>query len=180
MCKRHQVFQGRGVLPGPPPRVHLRVLQRDGVWLRERALSQGREWSVSSHTSTRRRRVAFTRATSRKNTHSCIESVLVLLLCCIRKWKLTCHPLCSSSWVGYEHASYQGQQFVLERGEYPQCDAYGGSNAYHIERMTSFRPIACAVSTTFNFDHTCAPCPLHLGRAFILVGLSLCSTSLVW
>ncbi|KAG7277800.1 hypothetical protein CRUP_026101 [Coryphaenoides rupestris] len=29
-------------------------------------------------------------------------------------------------------------------GEYPQCDAFGGSNAYHIERMTSFRPIACA------------------------------------
>lgn len=50
------------------------------------------------------------------------------------------------SWVGYEHASYQGQQFVLERGEYPQCDAFGGSNAYHIERLTSFRPIACAVS----------------------------------
>lgn len=57
------------------------------------------------------------------------------------------------SWVGYEHASYQGQQFVLERGEYPQCDAFGGSNAYHIERMTSFRPIACAVSLT---------CPLVL------------------
>lgn len=53
---------------------------------------------------------------------------------------------CVHSWVGYEHASYQGQQFVLERGEYPQCDAFGGSNAYHIERMTSFRPIACAVS----------------------------------
>ncbi|XP_010779751.1 beta-crystallin A4-like [Notothenia coriiceps] len=50
----------------------------------------------------------------------------------------------SGAWVGYEHASYQGQQFVLERGEYPQCDAFGGSNAYHIERMTSFRPIACA------------------------------------
>lgn len=54
----------------------------------------------------------------------------------------------SLSWVGYEHASYQGQQFVLERGEYPQCDAFGGSNAYHIERMTSFRPISCAVSFT--------------------------------
>ncbi|KAG7476902.1 hypothetical protein MATL_G00087690 [Megalops atlanticus] len=50
----------------------------------------------------------------------------------------------SGAWVGYEHAAYQGQQFVLERGEYPQCDAFGGSNAYHIERMTSFRPIACA------------------------------------
>lgn len=35
---------------------------------------------------------------------------------------------------------------MLERGEYPQCDAFGGSNAYHIERMTSFRPISCIVS----------------------------------
>lgn len=48
-------------------------------------------------------------------------------------------------WVGYEHASYQGHQFVLERGDYPQCDAFGGSNAYHIERMTAFRPISCVV-----------------------------------
>lgn len=55
------------------------------------------------------------------------------------------------SWVGYEHALYQGQQFVLERGEYPQCDAFGGSNAYHIERLTSFRPIACAVSLCTSF-----------------------------
>lgn len=55
------------------------------------------------------------------------------------------------SWVGYEHASYQGQQFVLERGEYPQCDAFGGSNAYHIERLTSFRPIACAVRLCMFF-----------------------------
>lgn len=53
--------------------------------------------------------------------------------------------------MGYEHASYQGQQFVLERGEYPQCDAFGGSNAYHIERLTSFRPIACAVRLCMFF-----------------------------
>uniref|UniRef100_W5MQ27 Beta-crystallin A4 n=1 Tax=Lepisosteus oculatus TaxID=7918 RepID=W5MQ27_LEPOC len=50
----------------------------------------------------------------------------------------------SGAWVGYEHSAYQGQQFVLERGEYPRWDAWSGSNAYHIERMTSFRPIACA------------------------------------
>lgn len=62
-------------------------------------------------------------------------------------------PFAFLSWVGYEHASYQGQQFVLERGEYPQCNAFGGSNAYHIERMTSFRPIACAVSLAFKFLH---------------------------
>uniref|UniRef100_H3ASM1 Beta-crystallin A4 n=1 Tax=Latimeria chalumnae TaxID=7897 RepID=H3ASM1_LATCH len=50
----------------------------------------------------------------------------------------------SGAWVGYEHAAYMGQQFVLERGEYPRWDAWSGSNAYHVERMTSFRPIACA------------------------------------
>ncbi|NXR14131.1 CRBA4 protein, partial [Semnornis frantzii] len=35
-------------------------------------------------------------------------------------------------------------QFVLERGEYPCWEAWSGSNAYHVERMCSFRPIACA------------------------------------
>uniref|UniRef100_A0A3B4XFC1 Beta-crystallin A4 n=1 Tax=Seriola lalandi dorsalis TaxID=1841481 RepID=A0A3B4XFC1_SERLL len=81
----------------------------------------------------------------------------------------------SGAWVGYEHASYQGQQFVLERGEYPQCDAFGGSNAYHIERLTSFRPIACAVSAT---RITCLTFPLlqlhkcqHLSRVVELVSL---------
>ena len=71
-------------------------------------------------------------------------------------------PLCFSSWVGYEHASYQGQQFVLERGEYPQCDAFGGSNAYHVERMTSFRPIACAVSPSYNWKPTWLSLHNHL------------------
>lgn len=35
---------------------------------------------------------------------------------------------------------------MLERGEYPCWEAWSGSNAYHVERMCSFRPIACAVS----------------------------------
>lgn len=50
------------------------------------------------------------------------------------------------SWVGYEHTSFCGQQFILERGEYPRWDAWSGSNAYHIERLMSFRPICSAVS----------------------------------
>uniref|UniRef100_A0A8C4UN84 Beta-crystallin A4 n=1 Tax=Falco tinnunculus TaxID=100819 RepID=A0A8C4UN84_FALTI len=45
---------------------------------------------------------------------------------------------------GFEHCGFQGQQFVLERGEYPCWEAWSGSNAYHVERMCSFRPIACA------------------------------------
>ncbi|KYO28154.1 beta-crystallin A4 isoform B [Alligator mississippiensis] len=50
----------------------------------------------------------------------------------------------SGAWVGFEHGGFQGQQFVLERGEYPSWEAWSGSNAYHVERMNSFRPIACA------------------------------------
>lgn len=53
---------------------------------------------------------------------------------------------CVDSWTGYEHSSFCGQQFVLERGEYPHWESWSGSNAYHIERMMSFRPICSAVS----------------------------------
>lgn len=124
---KHLVFTSdnclrRGVLPGAPPWVHLWVLQRDGVWFWDRALPQGGEWSVSASVFTQR--VTF-------------KTILNLY---VYKTIVFC------SWVGWEHASYQGQQFVLERGEYPQCDAFGGSNSYHIQRLTSFRPIACAVS----------------------------------
>ncbi|XP_032303710.1 beta-crystallin A4, partial [Coturnix japonica] len=50
----------------------------------------------------------------------------------------------SGAWVGFEHCGFQGQQFVLERGEYPCWEAWSGSNAYHVDRMSSFRPITCA------------------------------------
>ncbi|PKU28420.1 hypothetical protein llap_21276 [Limosa lapponica baueri] len=48
------------------------------------------------------------------------------------------------AWVGYEHTGFCGQQFILERGEYPRWDAWSGSNAYHIERLMSFRPVCSA------------------------------------
>uniref|UniRef100_A0A4X1SGS8 Beta-crystallin A4 n=1 Tax=Sus scrofa TaxID=9823 RepID=A0A4X1SGS8_PIG len=50
----------------------------------------------------------------------------------------------SGAWVGFEHAGFQGQQYVLERGEYPSWDAWSGNTAYPAERLTSFRPVACA------------------------------------
>ncbi|KAK7166002.1 hypothetical protein R3I93_005938 [Phoxinus phoxinus] len=50
----------------------------------------------------------------------------------------------SGAWVGYEHHDFQGQQFVLEKGEYPHWDAYSGSLGYHVERMMSLRPICSA------------------------------------
>ena len=58
--------------------------------------------------------------------------------------------LSACSWVGYEHSSFCGQQFVLEKGDYPRFEAYSGSNSYRIERMISFRPICCAVGLTYN------------------------------
>ncbi|KAI1894027.1 hypothetical protein AGOR_G00129760 [Albula goreensis] len=57
----------------------------------------------------------------------------------IRSVKVEC-----GAWVGYEHSSFCGQQFVLERGDYPRWESWSGSNAYHIERMMSFRPICSA------------------------------------
>ncbi|EFB16405.1 hypothetical protein PANDA_011842, partial [Ailuropoda melanoleuca] len=50
----------------------------------------------------------------------------------------------SGAWVGFEHAGFQGQQYVLERGEYPCWDAWSGNTAYPSDRLTSFRPVACA------------------------------------
>ncbi|KAF3851966.1 hypothetical protein F7725_005321 [Dissostichus mawsoni] len=39
----------------------------------------------------------------------------------------------SGAWVGFEHHDFQGQQFILERGEYPNWEAYSGSLSYHNE-----------------------------------------------
>ncbi|XP_019366857.1 PREDICTED: beta-crystallin A3 isoform X2 [Gavialis gangeticus] len=57
----------------------------------------------------------------------------------IRSLKVDC-----GAWIGYEHTGFCGQQFTLERGEYPRWDAWSGSNAYHVERLMSFRPICSA------------------------------------
>lgn len=54
--------------------------------------------------------------------------------------------------MGYEHHDFQGQQFVLEKGEYPHWDAYSGSLGYHVERMMSLRPICSAVSVRAHSD----------------------------
>uniref|UniRef100_A0A8D2LVP7 Beta-crystallin A4 n=2 Tax=Varanus komodoensis TaxID=61221 RepID=A0A8D2LVP7_VARKO len=50
----------------------------------------------------------------------------------------------SGTWAGFEHPGFQGQQFVLEQGDYPCWEAWSGSHAYHVWRISSFRPISCA------------------------------------
>ncbi|XP_063068892.1 beta-crystallin A2a [Engraulis encrasicolus] len=47
-------------------------------------------------------------------------------------------------WVGYEYPEYQGQQYVLEKGEYPCWESWSGNSGYRTEHMLSFRPIKCA------------------------------------
>lgn len=50
------------------------------------------------------------------------------------------------SWVGFEYPEYQGQQFILEKGDYPHWEAWSGNSAYRTEHLLSFRTIRCAVS----------------------------------
>lgn len=52
----------------------------------------------------------------------------------------------SYSWVGYEYPEFQGQQFILEKGDYPRYEAWSGNSSYRTEHLLSFRPIKCAVS----------------------------------
>uniref|UniRef100_A0A8C9TV24 Beta-crystallin B2 n=1 Tax=Scleropages formosus TaxID=113540 RepID=A0A8C9TV24_SCLFO len=52
-----------------------------------------------------------------------VESILVL-----------CGP-----WVGYEKAGCTGEQFVLEKGEYPRWDAW--TNSRHSSSIAALRPV---------------------------------------
>ncbi|XP_074516032.1 uncharacterized protein crybg1a isoform X3 [Sebastes fasciatus] len=42
-------------------------------------------------------------------------------------------------WVGYQEADFEGQQYILEEGQYPHCSDWGGSE----EGLLSLRPV-CA------------------------------------
>lgn len=68
-------------------------------------------------------------------------------------------PSSSSSlffrWVAFEYPDFQGQQFILEKGDYPCWSAWSGSSAHHSNQLLSFRPVLCAVST----DHFLPPPP---------------------
>ncbi|XP_078714087.1 beta-crystallin A2-like isoform X1 [Lampetra fluviatilis] len=57
----------------------------------------------------------------------------------VRSIKVEC-----GAWVGFEHPEFQGQQFVLEKGDYPMWQSWSGSCAYRTERIQSFRPIKSA------------------------------------
>lgn len=60
-------------------------------------------------------------------------------------------PLSFPSWVAFEYPDFQGQQFILEKGDYPRWSAWSGSGGHHSDQLLSFRPVLCAVSTAFPF-----------------------------
>ena len=49
--------------------------------------------------------------------------------------------------MAYEYPDFQGQQFILEKGDYPRWSAWSGSGGHHSDQLLSFRPVLCAVST---------------------------------
>ncbi|XP_010159136.1 PREDICTED: LOW QUALITY PROTEIN: beta-crystallin A2, partial [Eurypyga helias] len=53
----------------------------------------------------------------------------------------------SGPWVGFEYPEYQGQQFILEKGDYPRWEAWSGqrlTSGSRTEHLLSFRPVKCA------------------------------------
>ena len=68
-------------------------------------------------------------------------------------------PLSSPSWVAFEYPDFQGQQFILEKGDYPRWSAWSGSAGHHSDQLLSFRPVLCAVSTALPL----LPCSLTPG-----------------
>uniref|UniRef100_A0A8C1CLB1 Beta-crystallin A2 n=1 Tax=Cyprinus carpio carpio TaxID=630221 RepID=A0A8C1CLB1_CYPCA len=67
-------------------------------------------------------------------------------------------------WVGYEYPEFQGQQFILEKGDYPGYQAWSGNSSYRTEHMLSFRPIKCANHSDSKI--TLYECEDFMGRKF--------------
>ncbi|XP_036928407.1 uncharacterized protein crybg1a isoform X3 [Acanthopagrus latus] len=64
-------------------------------------------------------------------------------------------------WVGYQEVDFEGQQYILEEGEYPHCSDWGGSD----EGLLSLRPVC----TDFLSPHV----KLFSERNFDTLGLSV-------
>lgn len=141
-CPDHRVRPG--ALPGQAYGVHRLLPEHHWVRDGQHPFPEGRVWRVSilaplSH---------FWLGSKEISKSFWVSNV----------WRISFFEHPADSWVGYEHSSFCGQQFVLEKGDYPRFEAYSGSNSYRIERMISFRPICCAVS----FTHTITQCTQEL------------------
>lgn len=63
--------------------------------------------------------------------------------------------------MGYQEEDFEGQQYILEEGEYPHCSDWGGSE----DGFLSLRPL-CTVSPTSNI-HLQDPCSILL-KSFVI------------
>ncbi|XP_074057052.1 beta-crystallin B3 [Macrotis lagotis] len=45
----------------------------------------------------------------------------------------------SGPWLAFERSAFRGEQFVLEKGDYPRWDAW--SNSHHSDSLLSLRPL---------------------------------------
>lgn len=59
--------------------------------------------------------------------------------------------LCIARWVGFELPGFAGDQFVLEKGEYPRWSTWTNCQSCYI--LTSFRPLK-VVRETLHIDLT--------------------------
>ncbi|KPP62998.1 beta-crystallin A2-like [Scleropages formosus] len=57
----------------------------------------------------------------------------------------------NGAFVAFEHPEFQGQQFILEKGDYPRHEAWSGNSGYRTEHLLSFRPIKCARKSPIQF-----------------------------
>ncbi|KFR04475.1 Beta-crystallin A2, partial [Opisthocomus hoazin] len=73
----------------------------------------------------------------------------------------------SGPWVGFEYPEYQGQQFILEKGDYPRWEAWSGNSGYRTEHLLSFRPIKCAVRVAAPTCSCLPACILGCSLGFI-------------
>ncbi|XP_033620537.1 beta-crystallin A2 [Fukomys damarensis] len=58
---------------------------------------------------------------------------------------MSSYELKGQRWVTFECPEFQGQQFILEKGDYPRWSAWSGSSGHPSNQLLSFRPVLCTV-----------------------------------
>lgn len=59
------------------------------------------------------------------------------------------HFLCVHRWIGFERPAFAGEQFVLEKGEYPRWSTW--TNCQTVYTLSSFRPLKVVSNTGCSF-----------------------------
>lgn len=68
------------------------------------------------------------------------------------------HFLCIVRWVGFERPGFAGEQFVLEKGEYPRWSTWTNSQSSY--SLSSFKPlkVVSIISVTSADVTSCQTC----------------------